>query len=204
MKKAVVVLGLSKLTIPQKIEFARFIVTSMTGNANFTTPNPALLTITTNANALETAHIAAKGGGKDETAAMHAKEQLLDLSLKLLAAYVEGIANANPANAEAIALSSGMNTKKNASPRPNGFRVEHGKNAGEVNLRTNADDRAVFVWETTTTPDDEATWTTLNSSTRAHYLATGLNSGTRYYFRVAKIDKDGQGDWSNVLNIIVT
>lgn len=41
-------------TVPGKIQFMRQVVTQMTGNANFTTPNPALATITTKVNTLET------------------------------------------------------------------------------------------------------------------------------------------------------
>ena len=43
---AKVKLSLQSLTIPQKIQFIRQVVTSMTGNANFATPAPALVAIT--------------------------------------------------------------------------------------------------------------------------------------------------------------
>ena len=81
--KTLVKMGLSQMPIEKKIVNTRFMVTSMTGNANFGTPNPTLATITANVNALEAASIAAKGGGKDETANMRAKEVVLDLSLKV-------------------------------------------------------------------------------------------------------------------------
>ena len=48
-------LDLQGRTVPQKIQFLRDLVTQLTGNANFTTPSPALSVITTKANALETA-----------------------------------------------------------------------------------------------------------------------------------------------------
>jgi len=79
--KTNVKMGLSQMPIEKKIVKTRFIVASMTGNANFTTPSPTLAIITTNVNALEAASIAAKGGGKDDTANMRAKEAVLDLSL---------------------------------------------------------------------------------------------------------------------------
>jgi hypothetical protein len=59
--KSLAVLGFAGLSIPRKIEKGRFIVTSMTANANFTTPNPPLATVNTNINGLETAYIAAQG-----------------------------------------------------------------------------------------------------------------------------------------------
>jgi hypothetical protein len=202
MKKTVAVLGLAGLPVPQKIEHARFIVTSMTGNPSFPTPTPALTVITTNINALETAHLVAKGGGKDETAAMKAKEQTLELSLKMLCAYVEGIANANLATAEAVVLSSGFGTKRQPAARANGFRLTHGKNSGEIAIKTDSEARAVFTFEMTLTPEDENSWEEVHSSTRAQFLATGLESGQRYYFRFAKTNKEGTGPWSNVLNLI--
>ena len=202
MSKAVVALGLSKLSVPQKIEFSRFLVTSITGNANFTTPMPALTVITGNISALETAYITAKGGGKDETAAMRAKGLVLDLSLKLLGSYVEGIANANPANAEAIILSAGINLKRQAATRPNGFRVVSGELAGQIQLRTDYDSRKMFTFAMTQTPADEATWQVIHTSTKSQHLVTGLESGIRYYFKYAKVGSEGQENWSNVLDII--
>ena len=46
MKKVKVNLGLQNFSASEKVEFARGIVTAMTGNVNFTTPNPALSAVT--------------------------------------------------------------------------------------------------------------------------------------------------------------
>ncbi|MGZ4034302.1 MAG: hypothetical protein ACXVPU_12505 [Bacteroidia bacterium] len=203
-KLVVAVMGLSKFTISAKIEFQRFIVTSMTGNPSYVTPSPTLVSLTTAGNNLETAYISAKGGGKDETANMHAKEAALDLLLTSIGSYAQGIANANPLTAEAVLLSAGINTKKTATARPNGFRISAGNNSGEIQIRTDSSARAVFTMETTKTPDAEDSWEVLYSGTHSQFLTTGLDSGVRYYFRVAKTDKDGQGPWSNVLNRVVS
>lgn len=220
MKKQVVVLKLARLSIPRKIEKARFIVISMTGNANFTTPSPTLVTITTNVNALETASIAAAGGGADDTANMHAKELLLDLSLKSLAAYVEGIANVNPLSAEAIILSAGMEVKSSGVRTAHEFAVEPTGDPGEVSMSTKFVQRATFIWQMSTTAPNAGTgsapggqgalaaaqagavWETIGQGTRSKFLKTGLVSGTRYYFRVAVVDKNGQGPWSKCLLLL--
>jgi hypothetical protein len=47
-------LGVRNLTIPQKIQQLRQIVTKMTGNATFPAPDPSLATVTTAINKLET------------------------------------------------------------------------------------------------------------------------------------------------------
>ena len=51
---AKVKLALQQLTVPQKVQFLRQVVTAMTGNANFATPSPTLVTITAKADDLET------------------------------------------------------------------------------------------------------------------------------------------------------
>ena len=199
MRKSLAILGLSHMPIPQKIELGRFIVTSMTGNANFPTPNPTLASVTTNINALETAYIAARGGGHDETAVMYAREAALVLSLEALLFYVQPIANANPANADAIILSAGMRVKRPPSARLNGFRLALTGSPGEVILRTIYEPHASFIWQKTLTPLVEESWQTMHMGTQGKFLVTGLTRGTLYFFRVAMVDKNGQNPWSGVV-----
>lgn len=202
MKKAVAVIGAARLSIAQKIEHSRFIITSMTGNSNFPTPSPALSVITTNVNNLETASIAAKSGGKDETAVMRSKELVLDISIKSLCAYVEGIANNNLLTAEAVILSSGFDVRQPAAMRPNGFRVITGKNAGEITVQTDSESRAIFTFQMTLTPEEETSWQQVHSNTRARFTMIDLESGKRYFFRSCKTNKDGTEPWSNVLSAV--
>lgn len=197
-------LKLSRLSVPEKIEKSRFIVSSMTTNAFFIAPNPVpiptLAVITADVNALETAYIAAKGGGKDETAMMHAKEEVLNKDLLILAAYVQMVSNNNGANAEAVALSSGMDIKHIPVHTAHEFSVSSTGRPGEIKTVTRYFNRSVFHWQMST---DGITWQTIGMTTRAKLIKGGLVSGQRYYFRVAVIDKEGQGPWSNVLNTIV-
>ncbi len=203
MKKFRAVLGFNNLNVPSKVEHTRAIVNAMTGNAYFTTPNPTLAVISTNVNAVETAYIAQQSGAHGLLQVTQAKVHTLDLSLDLLLAYVDGIANANPTLAEAIILSANMQLWKANPAKQNGFRIKSSDNVGEVILRTDSAHRATFTFEATQTPADEASWVTLSASTKASFIATELESGARYYFRVAKTDKDGQGEWSVVLNTVV-
>jgi hypothetical protein len=200
--KAVVALGLGRLSISKKIEKARFIVASMTGNANFTTPNPSLATITAYVNALEAACIAAQGGRAHDTANMYAKEVVLDLSLKSLGAYVEGIANATPLIAASTILSAGMNVKAKGGKVAHDFGVKVTGNAGEVKLVHLSVKRGSQEFQMTTDPGTEASWARIYCGTRASFVKTGLTSGTRYYFRATAIDKNGQRPWSAVMNMI--
>jgi hypothetical protein len=203
MKKVVVVLKLAKMPIPQKIAKARFIVTSMTGNASFETPSPTLDIISTNINALEAAYLAASGGGVDDTAAMHSKEFLLEVSLKSLAAYVEGIANTNLGTAESVALSSGMDIKGAGTHQAKEFNVKPTGNPGEVKMATKSAPRCTYMWQMTSDPTVATGWITIGQATQANFIKSGLTSGARYYFRVATVGKEGQEPWSNVVNTIV-
>jgi hypothetical protein len=198
-----VALKLTKLSVPQKIAKSRFIVTSMTGNVSFTTPSPTLAVITTNINTLETAYIVAQSGGVDDTANMHAKEFLLEVSLKSLAAYVEGIANTNLITAEAVALSSGMDVKHPGTHSPRDFSVKPTGNPGAVKLSTKYEDRSTFIFQMTNDATGATGWITIGQATQATLIKSGLTSGTRYYFRVAAVGKDGQEPWSNILNTVV-
>jgi len=174
----------------------------MTGNANFGTPIPTLATITTNVNALEAASIAAKGGGKDDTANMRAKEVVLDLSLKLLGAYVEGIANVNPINAEAIILSAGMDLKGRGGNFVHGFEVSATGNVGEIRLQREGVSRGSYEYQMSIDIVSDANWQRIYIGTRNRYVKSGLVSGTRYYFRAAGIDKKGLSPWSSVKTMI--
>jgi len=190
------------MPIEKKIVKTRFIVTSMTGNANFGTPSPTLATITTNVNALEAASIAAKGGGKDETANMRAKEAVLDLSLKLLGYYVEGIASANPANAEAIILGAGMDVRGKGGNFARGFEVSATGNIGEVRFQQAGVSHGSYEYQMSIDPSSDANWQRIYSGTRNRFVKSGLVSGTRYYFRAASIDKNGLSPWSSVKAMI--
>ena len=203
MKKIVVALKLAKLPIPQKIAKARFIITAMTGNTSFETPSPALADITTKINELEAAYMLAQNGGADGTANMHAKEFQMELSLKSLAAYVETIANSNIPTAEGVALSSGMSIKSPASQSARDFHVKPTDNPGEVKLTTRHEDRSTYIWQMTNDPAGITGWITIGQATQARLIKNGLTSGTRYYFRVATIGKEGQQPWSNVINTVV-
>ena len=190
------------MSVPVKIEIARKFVLAMTGNPKFPTPSPTLTAVTAAINALETAHLAALHGGLDTTANMHAKEHALDLLLKMLGAYVEGIANADPVNAEATIKSAAMELKNGSTRTTKEFEVKVGE-PGQVKLSTKGKVRGTFIWQMTTDPTNESSWQTIGMGTQSKFVKNSLTSGMRYHFRVCVVDKNGQGPWSHVLNVIV-
>lgn len=207
MKKTIVVLKFSRLSIAQKVANARFIVASMTGNEYFIAPNPLpippLSVITTDVDELEAAEVAAAGGSKDDTALMHAKREVLEKDLGNLAAYVQMIANDDPPLAETIVTSAGMKIRSSAFRRAKAFAVANTGTAGQLKLSTSAVKVASYIWQMCTDPVDESNWHTIKISRQCKFVKEDLMSGTRYFFRVAVVYRTGQGGWSNVLNSLV-
>lgn len=200
--RVLVKLGLWKMSIAEKIAKIRFIILSLIGNAWFPSPNPSGATITSNVNNLEAAHLKAQGGGKDEIAAMRVAEAKLDLSVKLLAAYVENIANADPANAEAIILSAGMEVKGKSGKGSQGFELRAGK-SGEIIITSPVEKNALYEFQMCTDFTNEANWMRIYIGSKSKFVMKGLTPGTRYFFRVCAITKDGVQPWTVVKGMFV-
>lgn len=188
-------LGLWKLSIAEKIAKIRFIIMSLIGNAWFPSPNPTGTVITTNVNNLEAAYLKAQGGGADEVAAMRAAEAKLDLSVNLLAAYVESIANADPANAEAIILSAGMELRGKRGKTNHGYELTSGK-SGEIIITFPAVKGAMYEIQMCTDFTKDENWKRIYIGTKSKFVMAGLTPGVRYFFRVCAITKDGPQPWS--------
>jgi len=216
--KVKVTLNLSTQPVAVKILKGRHYVTSMTGNANFTTPNPTLASVTTAINALETAANNAVGGGTEQTAIMHEKETTVDNSLTQLGAYVEGIANNNPPTAASIVLSAGMDLKKPGVPigailPPQDLKGKFGTQAGQINLSCKKPVGArVIIWQKMTggaalaaAPPAESFEPASNAefpsgvTTSSKHIVTGLVSGTLYTFRAGAVGGANQSGWSDVV-----
>src|SRR5688572_21082379 len=89
MNKRKVSLAFLKDPIPQKIQKGRYIVSQMTGNATYPTPNPDLLTVTGIINTLETKYEAASDGGKSKKLQQQTAEDNFDNTFREVAIYVE-------------------------------------------------------------------------------------------------------------------
>jgi hypothetical protein len=190
------------MSIAEKIARIRFIILSLIGNAWFPTPSPTAATITTNVNNLEAAMLKAQGGGRDEVAAMRAAEEKLDLSVKLLASYVENIANTDPNNAVAIVLSAGMEVKGKSNKSNHGFELSAGK-SGEIIVTCPVEKGATYEIQMCTDFTNEVNWKRVYIGTKSKFVMKGLTPGTRYYFRVCAITKDGAQPWSVALGLFV-
>lgn len=200
---ATIKLNLSKLSLNGKLDLAKQIVKAMTGNANFTTPNPTLAQITTAAANLEAARaelLSLRAEAKNKTIVQAQLEDALEKLLTQLASYVENISASDPA----IITSAGMNIKSASTPAgqldpPAAFATTTGDSDGELDVSWNSDPAArSYVIETSTQAPPNAVWTQAKTTTKSKETLTGLTSGQRYWVRVAAIGTTGQSGWSDI------
>ncbi|MBI3511657.1 MAG: hypothetical protein HY064_13430 [Bacteroidetes bacterium] len=199
-------LDLKRKSVPQLIELGNHIVASMTGNANFPTPHPALAAVTTAITTLQNADTAALGGGAALKSVMHQKQEVLNQLLTQLALYVEGIVNdpsVADANKEVMILSSGMQMKTLTHPQHHVFGVKHGSVSGSIDLRAEGIERGMHNWEYAMEPSMANGWHLAPATMQAHTTINGLTVGAQYSFRHRAVTKEGEQDWGQPLSIVV-
>jgi hypothetical protein len=196
---------LVSLHLPRKhsdlIVYANHIVQEMTGKANFPSPTPPLVTVTSHVQALETAETTAKTHAKGTADARNLPLQQVVTDLHQLGAYVQTVADSNPNQAAAILTSAGFGT------HPHGVHatpdlIAHMGPGGLVLLRAHAvGKRAAYEWQMST--DGGKTWSSLPSTTTAHTSIAGLTFGQTYMFRFRGNLGETTGDWHEPISLLV-
>lgn len=196
-------LNISRLSIIPKIAKCRQIVTAMTGNPNFPNPNPPLATVTAALNDLDAATNAAQASRQEtkaKTADQNNKDDIASGLMSQLAAHVESVAGGD----EGVIRSAGMDTK--AAPTqasdipepPANLSATAGDRDGEIDLSWEAvSGSKSYVIEQSVDPITATSWAHARVSTRSSQTIDGLNSGTRYWFRVAAVNGIGNSGWSD-------
>ncbi|MBI5214739.1 MAG: fibronectin type III domain-containing protein [Ignavibacteriae bacterium] len=202
MAKSKIKLGLATMQPQEKVEFSSNVLAKMTGNANFPNPNPDLNTVQQKQDDLKLV-LSNLEQARQTVAQLAAeaeeKEKALDESLSLLASYVENVSNGD----EVIILSSGMSvrsTVKLTKPMPQvlDVRVSQGTNEGEVDLRWKSIKGAKsYALEYSPDPIGPSTWTHGGIAPKAKFTIGNLESGKKYWFRVAAVGAEGRGMWSD-------
>jgi predicted phage tail protein len=198
-------ISFSGLTIPQKIEKTRVIVSKMTGNVAFATPNPDLAEINKIVNELETAYTAAQQGGKTLTATMYQKEKELDILITSLAGYVQSFSRGD----EVLILSTGFDvvsknpTNNEPLPAPLSLHVVNGVLERQLVLTwAKVKGAKNYVIQQANDPltggDDD--FETIGTATKTKFTAINLQAGKKYWFRVAAIGTPGIGAFSDPAN----
>ena len=196
-------LDLQGRTVPQKIQFLRDLVTQMTGNANFTTPSPALSVITTKANALETAlsdQQTAQQAAKTATTALENAEAAADAAVNSLSNYVWETA----AGDEAKIQSAGMSLRAPRTPTtsleaPQNFSATAGDNDGELDLSWDRVPKAKnYEVQVSDDPPTSNSWAYVKTTTKSSTTLTGLTSGAKKWVRARALGpKEITSPWSD-------
>jgi len=196
-------LGLAELTIEEKIQLVANLDKALTDNANFTTPNPTLVSLKAAAEDLEKKTASAAEIRKQSqiaTLAQDDAEDELDAQLTTLGSYVETTSGGD----EAKILSAGLAVKTAATPAgplsaPGPVSATTGDDAGEADLLwPRLAGAKSFVIQYATDPNAaDGDWKFATTSTKSSATVTGLIPGTRYWFRIAATGTAGQSPWSS-------
>jgi hypothetical protein len=195
-------LNFRTLSIPEKISGARQIVTALTGNADFASPQPPLAEVTTTIDNLETAYsdvLAARQEAKEKTSAQNQKEEDFDRALSRLASYVESASGGDETKIKSV----GMDVRATATSAqgldlPASLAATAGDHEGEIDLQWDKVPRAKsYVLQSSTDPPTSTSWQHQAVSTKSRITIEGLTSGTKYWFRVAAVGANGQSGWSD-------
>jgi hypothetical protein len=178
------------------------IITGIT--ANFATA-PGLADLSTANQNFTNALSTAINGGKYEKALRDQYRQELIEQLHLMANYVLYTC----AGDRPKAISSGFSIAKQPSPGPDVTKAENqkldnGQNAGELQYSFEKVPGArSYVYQVTQEPLTETSDWTNHMGTQRKFLFAGLESGKRYWVRVAAIGTGGQTVYSDPLSRLV-
>jgi len=206
---ALIKVGVTKMSVPAKIQFTRQIVLDMTNNANFAAPSPDLEMLSQAAAALESAYNAAlqaRANAKTQTSIMGQKSATLDLLLMQEASYVQNSSGGDKAKIE----SAGFDVRDTPTPigqlpppaEPKAVPSQH---LGTINLSWKKVRGAKsYLIERALDSNQPLEWVVATMSTKSKAVVNTMTSGLRYWFRVAAVGSAVPGAWSEPISKIVT
>jgi len=189
---------LSRASDPDLIVMVGGIVTSMTGNAHYPAPAPALPVISAALDEFAQAVANAADGGRTLTAIKNARRTALTTLVRQLATYVQLTCNGNMA----VLISSGFPVQKpqRQSPgiptAPSNLVVKLGLRTGELDaVATPVPGAVIYNWQLSR--EDEPTVVLQSAqTTAARNTFTGLMPGVIYRATVNAVSSAGPGNWS--------
>ncbi len=176
------------------------IVTGMTGNPNFPDPTPDMPTFSAavNAYSLQLSRAATRDAYSIAVKNLR-RSELIDLCVQL-SNSVENTANGDVDKL----ISSRLPLKKKPQSvvigLPANLRITNGLNPGELVLKVNSMKGATSFNFTYTQdpPTETSVWVPMMCS-RSRCVVPGLQSGKRYWFKVAAVGRKGQMVWGETL-----
>ncbi|WP_437917996.1 fibronectin type III domain-containing protein [Sphingobacterium sp. LRF_L2] len=209
MRKEKVVTNYGKLNHDELAVLAGKIVTAMTDNANFTTPNPTVaeLTALTEDYRLKQETSIRGGSVLDKRLKRESRDNLLN-GLTVLAHYVNTTANGNLAALTSSALILAKQPgSKNEPIVVARIMLKDGPLSGQMRVDfTSQKDIWDYEYELGQVLDDSGivTWedSFLTTSSRGN-IVSSLVPARRYHVRVRARNSKGTGDWSESASMIV-
>jgi hypothetical protein len=202
VSRPLAVLKLPEYRVPLLCAYARSIVRAMTNTPSFSLPHPPLSTVEAAIEALAEAETATRSRLLGTVPLRDEKRLALVMLLQQLRAYVQATADADVEHAVSIIESAGMAVKKPRANPGRGFAAKPGPVSGSVKLiAPKAANRAGYEWAYRL--DGTDFWVSLPFTVQASTAVSGLQPGSTVHFRYRPATKDGTGDWSQSVSIIV-
>jgi hypothetical protein len=177
-------------------------VHAMTNNPAFPTPVPTLASLSAAVSDLQAAETLALTRAKGAAAARDDKRAVVVSLLRQLGAYVQAVADATPENGATIIQSAGIGVRKTIVRATRVFAVKPGPLTGTATATTViAARRASYEWQYSV--DAGKTWVSAPVTLRSKATILGLPAGTVVQFRSRAVTKAGEGDWSQVVSLLV-
>jgi len=204
MKKDRIVLDFIRIPVAQKTEIGKGVISKMTNNPKFATPDVSVDALEAKNTLLETRSVAALGGGKEATALLHQTEEEWNDIMRKMAKYVDRIADGD----DTVILSAGFNLAKQPTPavRPD-FSVELGDKSGFVSIRRQAVEGAKsYIWQycsSETPAANDTDWVTAQVTSKASVELSGLTPKTTYWFRSAVVTTAGTSAYNSPVMQVV-
>jgi hypothetical protein len=184
------------------LKFTQALMVALTNNGNFVDAAQVIAALNAAFGLLDGTETAAQTRTKGTVAARNAAKANLLTTLHGAKAYVQQKADANVEQGQAIIESAGLTVRKaSASTKPE-FAAKQGAVSGSVHLTARATARRCsYEWQWSA--DGGKTWTVLPTTLQARTTVQNLPVGVMCAFRFRPVTKAGEGDFSQVVTLLV-
>lgn len=200
-RMAQIAFALKKRNLDQKLQVSATLVSSMTDNDNFLTPNPPLSELTAKSAAIalkRTAIATAESDLAQLEEELETLEAEQDVLITSLGKYIENVAKGDAAKiASSGAPLKGERESIGQLSAPANLRATGGDLDGETDCMWDPVDGAnTYIVECAS--NATGPWTQTYVGKKSRCTAAGLTSGQLYYFRVRAVGAAGPGPWSDI------
>ena len=199
----------NKKPLKQRRDFFQDVIDGLTANPHVTTPNPTIAVLTAQQAKLVAAIAAVDALELDLKAARALLHEEVDKMSDLIeqeAPTVEGATGGD--TAKILTTNYEVTDSAIATPKDvkklERFGLTSSDFEGAVDVNFDRDPSAVsFECETTTTPNDAASWVKHPGFTKSRATLKGLPLNSRIYVRARGVGPNGAGPWSDILSKVV-